>query len=89
MAKKTFAVDVFGATVWFSKDKRNCFLASSGLIYLLDAEDRREFSTMKFREGELVWLYVAKEISRLVSIVEAAGERVEDLPPVEPVEVDV
>lgn len=87
-AKKFCAVIVIGATVWFHvKDKRVGFVDTERLIHWMDFEADKQFSRMKFNEGQVVWLYWAKDANKLVSVMYSNNEKTEDLPAMEPIEV--
>jgi len=84
--KKLYNVSVIGATVcFFSKEKRIAFLDERSVMYWIDLEADRTFSKMNFVEGQLVWLYLLKDISRVISVVYNNSEKVEELPQMEPV----
>ena len=54
-------------------------------MYWMDLEADRTFSKMNFVEGQLVWLYLLKDIGRVISVVYNNSEKVEELPSMEPV----
>lgn len=86
--KKTYDVEAKCATVWSISKGRIGFLeAEQALLYWIDQESQKEFSKLSLREGTLVWLYVVKELGKIISVVTFNGEKKEDLPKVEPVEV--
>lgn len=86
--KKFCDVSVLGATVWFFiKEQRIGFHDVTGVLYWIDLGMEKDFSQMAFKEGQAVWIYVAKEIQRVVSVLYNDGEKIEDLPKMEPIVV--
>lgn len=87
--KKTFDVVAIGATVCVIEKGKIAFLAEQNLLYWIDQGEQKEFSKLSLTEGQCVWLYVIKELSKVMSIVNCNGEKKEELLPANPVEVNV
>lgn len=56
-------------------------------MYWIDLEADKTFSKMNFLEGQMVWLYLLKDISRVISVVHNNSEKIEDLPTMEPMAI--
>lgn len=87
MSKKLYSVSTIGATVCFYSKEKVGFLDTSGIIFWIDLAEKKVFSKMNFAEGGVVWLYVVKERTHVVAILPHLGEKLEDLPLMEPVEL--
>lgn len=89
MTKKRLCdVALVGATVcFFVKEQRVGFLDSTGVIHWIDTASDRAFSKMSFTEGGCVWVYVAREVGKVVSVMYSNGEQISELPQMDPVEL--
>jgi hypothetical protein len=88
MSKKLYPIQLTGATVcFFTKDQRIGFLDSLGIIFWIDLGANKAFSKMTFVEGAPVWIYVVRELSRIMAVVPNLGEKIDDMPQMEPVEL--
>lgn len=80
-------VGLDGATVFYVTRERAAFLTRGGLLLWVDFSDRKDLSAIPIREGECTWIYFAKHNNSVVSFMRDAGEKVEDLPRIDTVEV--
>jgi hypothetical protein len=80
-------VGLDGATVVLCTKERVALLGRTGVLFWIDYSDRKDLQHIFFREGERAWVYYAKVNQKVVSFVRDNGEKIEDLPKIDSVEV--
>ena len=86
--KKRYSVDVTCATVcFFVRDQRVGFLDSKGIIFWINLAEDKTFSKMNFSEGKPFWIYVVRELGRILATAPHQGEKAEEMPAMEPAEL--
>ena len=82
--KRLCDVSLCTATVSFVAKDMIGFLSPDHLIYWLNLGEKKGFSGMGYCEGAVFWVYLAKEVGEVVSVVRFSGELIEDMPPITP-----
>lgn len=82
-------VVTLGAVAWCVAGTKLGFLGGDYNLYWLDTSERKEFSKLDIKEGAIVWIYVAQEVRKIISVIPYNGEKQEDLIGVDPVEVTI
>lgn len=85
--KRLSDVGLVGATVVSFTREKASFLSSNGLLFWVDFSERKDLQFVSLREGQTAWVYYAKVNGQIVSFLPMNGERLEDLPPIDSVEV--
>jgi hypothetical protein len=77
----TFKVQVRGGTVTRSDKNFLTIMTSDKLIYQIDLISNKQFSGLKFQEGDIVWILCVPQRFRVLTVVDAREclERPEDV----------
>lgn len=88
--KRLSKVLIVGCTVFLVSRERIGLSGSDSIIYWIDLGEARgkQFSGLNLKEGEMLWIYYAKENFSVISILRHNGEKIEDLPEIGDVEIE-
>lgn len=84
--KKSYDVSVSGGTVIFVCAERVGILLDDYILaWVLNSE--KMVMPFPVKEGQMLWVYIARGIQKVILLVENNGEKIEDLPKLDPIEV--
>lgn len=81
------SVDLTVATVVSCMAGNVCLSGSAGLLFWIDLQKDKAFSSFGFKEGALAWVYYAVKNGQVLSVLPYCGEPFDTMPKLDDVEV--